>query len=319
MLGIRKRTYQIIEAAEAGDRTSRRFDQFIVWLILFNVIAITLESVATLADRYGSLFFAFEMFSVIVFTSEYVLRIWSCVEARALNGGSDFAYRLRYACRPLILIDLLAVLPFYLGVFFNIDLRFLRALRLARILKLTRYSPAFALLMRAIEQERHALSAAVFFMFVILIIASSGIYMFENAAQPEAFSSIPAAVWWAIATLTTVGYGDITPVTTAGKMFGTAIMIVGVGMVALPTAILASSFSEQLQRRREEYQDMVDVALKDGVVTAAEQQELETIRERLGLSEADAERILRRELQEMLEDRRSCPHCGKRLGTTEPA
>ncbi|MBT8447378.1 MAG: ion transporter [Gammaproteobacteria bacterium] len=316
-VSIRKRVHQIVEAAEIGDISSRRFDQFIVTLILLNVIAITLESVASIRAAHATLFFAFEAFSVAVFSTEYVLRIWSCVEAKARARDSNSKHRLRFAMRPLVIIDLLAILPFFLSVLFHVDLRFLRALRLARILKLTRYSPAFALLVRAIEQERHALSAAMFFMLVILIIASSGIYMFENAAQPEAFSSIPAAVWWAVATLTTVGYGDVTPVTAAGKMFGTTIMIVGVGMVALPTAILASSFSEQLQRRREEYQDMVDVALKDGVVTAAEQVELDAIRERLGLSEMDAERILQREVQDLLKDRRSCPHCGKRIGAPE--
>jgi voltage-gated potassium channel len=232
------------------------------------------------------------------------------VEAKGNRPQSDLRFRVRYALRPIVLIDLLAVLPFYLGMFFNIDLRFLRALRIARVFKLTRYSPAFALLTRAIHQERHALSAAMFFLFITLIIASSGIYMFEHRAQPQAFGSIPAAVWWAIATLTTVGYGDVTPITIGGKAFGIGVMVIGVGMVALPTAILASAFSEQLRRRREEYQEMVDVALHDGIVTTAERSELERIRGRLGLSEADAERILRRELRNLLADKRDCPHCG---------
>ena len=308
---FKRRVWEIVETAAANDVASRRFDIAISTLIALNILALTLESVEAIGTRWAGWFFAFELFSVAVFTAEYVARLWSCVEADDASGSGHLGFRCRYALRPIVLIDLLAVLPFYLGVLFHLDLRFLRALRLLRVLKLTRYSPAVALLFRTLRQERESLSAAMFFLLIVLVITASGIYMFENRAQPEAFGSIPAAVWWAITTLTTVGYGDVTPLTPGGKAFGVLVMIVGIGMVALPTAILASAFSEQLSRRREEYQVQVDDALADGVITDDEAAKLETIRRQLGMGEEEAERILKHELRAWLEDKQPCPHCGR--------
>ena len=312
-----RRVYEILEVAAPHDLASRLFDAGLALLIALNILALSLESVAPIQTRFSATFFWFEMFSVCVFSIEYLLRIWSCVGARESASKSRLLFRLRFAMRPMVIIDLLSILPFYLGMMFNLDLRFLRAMRLLRVLKLTRYSPAATLLIRTIHQEREALSAAMFFLVIVLTIAASGIYMFENRAQPEAFASIPAAVWWAITTLTTVGYGDVTPITVGGKAFGMCIMIIGIGMVALPTAILASAFSDQLRNRREEYQDMVDVALEDGIVSAPERSELEHIRKRLGMGPEEAERILKQELQGFVRARRSCPHCGHKQEIAE--
>lgn len=215
------------------------------------------------------------------------------------------------------IIDLVAILPFYLGMFVNIDLRFLRALRLIRILKLTRYSPAMTLLIRALKREQQAISAAIFLLAIALIVAACGIYLCERAAQPEDFGSIPAAIWWATATLTTVGYGDVTPITVGGKMFGAGVMIVGIGTVALPTGILASAFADELRRRREDFREVVDCALDDGVITDEEFITIEAIRAKTGLSEEEATRILHDEYAKKLSPHAPCPQCGYQPAQTK--
>ena len=245
-----------------------------------------------------------------VFSIEYVLRLWSCVDPIAADSGMALKARLRYALSVHGIIDLVAILPFYLGMFISANLRFLRDLRLIRILKLTRYSPALTLLLRALKREQQAISAALFLMVIALIVAACGIYVCERTAQPNDFGSIPAAIWWAIATLTTVGYGDVIPITVGGKMFGACMMLVGVVMVALPTGILASTFADELRTRRENYRDVVDSALDDGVITADEFTSLETFRSQTGLSTAEAERILQNEFAKKLKHSEPCERCG---------
>lgn len=306
----RQRIHAIIDSASSGGDIARVADFAIVSLIVLNVIAVTLESVSSIGSAYRAEFYWFEVFSVAVFTVEYGLRLWACVDATAAAGSRAFNIRLRYAFSLHGIIDLLAILPFYLGMFFSIDLRFLRALRLIRILKLTRYSPALTLLIRALKREQQAISAAVFLLVIALITAACGIYVCEREAQPNAFGSIPAAIWWAIATLTTVGYGDVTPITAGGKIFGAGVMIVGVGMVALPTGILASTFADELHRRREDFREVVDSALDDGLITEDEFSVLEAIRTQTGLSTEEAERILHAEYAKKLHAREVCPRCG---------
>lgn len=310
---MRRRVYQILEIARPDDRASRRTDIFIVLLITLNILALVLESVKEISARHDALFFWFEVFSVCVFSIEYLLRVWSCVESPETRFRDPLTGRLRFALTPMALVDLCAILPFYLGMFFSLDLRFLRALRLLRIFKLTRYSTAMSTLLKVLRDEASSFGAAFLILLVIMIIASSGVFLFEHTAQPEAFSNIPEAAWWAVATLTTVGYGDVTPVTTGGKIFGIVIMIIGIGMVALPAGILASAFSEELRQRRSTYRDLAEAVLEDGLVTAQERQAMEATRIRLGLSEEAAEQIFSRITREELQRTAVCPHCHKPL------
>ena len=284
-------------------------------LIIANVIAVMLESVATISAKYHGEFFAFEVFSVVVFSLEYVARLVASPAADA-PPREAFAARLRYVFSLHGLIDLVAIAPFYLSMFGLTDLRFLRALRLVRILKLTRYSPAIAMLSRSVARERDAITAAVCLLAIALVITSCGIYLCEHAAQPDAFGSIPAAIWWAVATLTTVGYGDVTPITIGGKIFGAGVMILGVGMVALPTAILASTFADEIRRRRETFASIAGSALDDGALTREEREELEALRDRLGMSDEDASEILNYLSATRERSSRVCPHCG--TGTDGP-
>jgi voltage-gated potassium channel len=310
---MRKHIYPILELAQLDNRASRWFDIFIVTLISANILAIILESVDWVYVRYADGFFWLEAFSVGVFTLEYILRIWSCVEDPDGKYGRAIVGRMRFAVTPLAVVDLLAILPFYLGMFFSVDLRFLRALRLVRVFKLTRYSTSMSLLLKVLRDEAQSFGAAFFILIIILIFASSGIYLFEHKAQPQAFSNIPQAVWWSVSTLTTVGYGDVIPLTVGGKIFGIVIMIIGIGIVALPAGILASAFSEQMRLRRVEYEELAQEVLEDGRITLEEHQEMAHARATLGLNEEDAEKIFARIAKEEFHKKGVCPHCKKSL------
>lgn len=317
----RQRTHDLLEIASAGDRVSRIVDIGLIVLILLSVIAILLESVNAINNKFHVYFYYFEVFCIFVFTVEYILRIWSCVDSeKYINYKNNFITRIRYSISFSSIIDLLAILPFYLmmfGLFGNMDLRFLRSFRLLRIFKLTRYSAAFDVLSIVFKENLHAFGAALFVLIITMLLASSGMYYFEHDAQPSEFSSIFTSMWWAFATLTTVGYGDIIPVTTMGKVFGAVITVVGVGMVALPTAIMASAFSEQLRIRASRYEHMADKAYEDGVLTEDEINELDNLREDLGLTKGVANQILANEENKVANIKMIpesiCPHCGNSI------
>jgi voltage-gated potassium channel len=219
--------------------------------------------------------------------------------------------RLRYVFSLIALVDLLAVLPYYLAAIVPIDLRFLRVLRILRILKLSHYFAALDVLLEVARKERNAFGAAFFLLALGTLFASSGIYLCEHEIQPVAFGSIPAAMWWAVATLTTVGYGDVTPVTVAGKVFGASITVMGIGMVALPTGILASGFSEELRRRQQRYGAEMRSALADGVLDGFEREHLERLRRELGLSEEEVAGLGEERRDFSSQPPRKCPHCGE--------
>lgn len=233
---------EILEVSQPGDRASRAFDYFIAALILANVGAVVFETVGDNADRYGVPLHLFELVSVAVFTVEYVLRLWSAPEhpryAQPVLG------RLKYAATPMLLIDLVAILPVYLGFFLALDLRFVRVLRLLRMVKLTRHSRALLILGKVFRMKASELGLALFVLLITLVFVSSAMYFLENEAQPGVFRSIPDAMWWGIVTLATVGYGDAIPVTPWGKVFGGAFIILGIMVYALPVAILASGYAD---------------------------------------------------------------------------
>lgn len=224
----------------------------LIALILLNVAAVMAESVDSIQARYGQAFFWFEAFSVTVFVAEYLLRLWSCTANPQYS--EPVSGRVRFALTPLAVIDLLAVLP-TLILWAGVDLRFLRILRLARMLrlaKLGRYSDALQTMGLVLRDKREELVLALMLMFIILILASSLMYMAERDQQPEAFSSIPATMWWGIMTLTTVGYGDVYPITVLGKITAAVIAVAGVGLFALPAGIIGSGFVEHRVHQKKE-------------------------------------------------------------------
>jgi voltage-gated potassium channel len=248
-LALRRRTYEIVELGRGEDRVSTLFDTAIVSLILLNIAAFVAETVPEIEARHAAAFDAFELFSVVTFTIEYVTRLWVAVEIPFLSRLTPAKARLRAATRPQMVIDLLAILPFYLSALLSIDLRVLRVLRLLRFLKLSRYSPAMHALLRVLANERRTLMGAGLLLMAALLFASTGIYYIEGSAQPDKFGTVPDSAWWAMATLTTVGYGDVTPITPLGRLFGGLVMVAGLCILALPVAIIATGFAQESGRR----------------------------------------------------------------------
>ena len=250
---IRKRLFEILEPAPEKDLSSKALDIALLVLILLNVIAVILETIPKWNQDYSDYSKAFETFSLVIFSIEYFLRLWTCVESEEYSHPSKG--RIKFAFSPLALIDLLTILPFLLYFLFPVDLRVLRIvrfMRIFRIFKIYRYSKTLQILVKVCGEKKEDLLLTLIFGFFFLIIASSLMFLLEREAQPEAFSSIPAAMWWGVATLTTVGYGDIYPITPFGKALGSLIAIIGIGMFALPAGILASGFSEAMASRKKE-------------------------------------------------------------------
>lgn len=245
---LRAQLYHILEQRDGTSPLGPVVDTFLVVLIILNVLAVILESVPHLAAVHGFWFQLFDHLSVIVFTIEYAARVWVVVEDPHETPWGPFGSRWRYMLTPMALVDLLAIAPFYLAFMVDIDLRFLRVFRVLRLLKLSRYSPALATVAKVFAAQRRSLVAALMIMFTMLVFGGSVAYLLEHQAQPEKFGSIPDSMWWAMATLTTVGYGDVTPVTPAGKVFGGILMIMGIAMYALPTGILATGFAQEFRK-----------------------------------------------------------------------
>jgi voltage-gated potassium channel len=223
--------------------------------------------------------------------------------------------RFRYLKSPMAVIDLLAVLPFYLVTFFSIDLRILRILRLLRVVKFTRYSTAFGLIIDVFRHQKNALVTSMFLMGIAVVLAAGILYAVESHAQPDAFGSIPAAMWWAICTLTTVGYGDVTPITPFGKFIASSISVIGIGLVALPTSIFTAGFANAMARSEEALADNARSALADGIFDSDEVRAYEQLAESLHVEADTAREVIEMVLRKQhLEDLSDCPHCGKSLG-----
>lgn len=244
---VKQRTSEILDIPSAPDDVAGTwFDRFIVTLIVLNVAAVVVESVGDIHERYLALFRAFEIFSLAIFSAEYVMRVWS-VTAKPEFAGS-IKGRLRFMATPFAVIDLLAIAPAFLIV--GLDLRFIRVLRMLRLLKLTKYSDSFRILTTVLRKSREELLMAFSLVMVALLLVSTFMYYAEREAQPEVFASIPDAAYWGIISLTTTGYGDVVPITIAGKLLAGVTAIIGVAVIALPVGILASGFVEEINRRR---------------------------------------------------------------------
>ena len=250
--GLKKRVYEILELTTPGDRTSQFIDIFLMALICLNAFALIMGTVRSIFQTAPIFFDSLERASVAIFTVEYLLRIWVCTSAP--KYAHPILGRIRFAFSPLLLLDLLAILPFYVVPLLGLkqlDLRFLRAVRLfARVARLARYSTGIRALGAVLDSRKNELLTVVAVLLLLLVVASSLMFFAESEAQPDKFPSIPAAMWWSIITLTTVGYGDVIPVTMEGRIIAALIAVLGIGMFALPAGILGSGFLEELQQRR---------------------------------------------------------------------
>ena len=253
--GLRQRVWELLDVSEdpqSGVADWDWVDVILLALILLNVVAVILETVKSFQLRFGTAFRVFEVMSVGVFSVEYAARIWACTADPRYR--QPIIGRLRYVSGFDGVVDLLAILPFYITLALPaaaLDLRILRVLRLlrfARVLKLGRYSDSLGRMKRVIGARRGDLGVALAAVGVVLILASSAIYYVEVDTQPDVFTSIPAAMWWGISALTTVGYGDITPVTPLGKFLGGIIQLLGIAIFALPAGIIAAGYEEESRR-----------------------------------------------------------------------
>lgn len=240
----KKRVFEIISKGNEGDRASKLFDGLIMLLIAISIVSIVLESFESIAAQYKPVLSALETLCVAVFSIEYLLRIWTADE---LFPDSRHP-RLKYIFSMMAIIDLMAILPFYLP-FITADLRFLRMMRLFRLMrllrvfKLGRYVDALNTVSGVIKSTMSQLVISLVICFFLMLFSSIVMYTVENPVQPEQFPNIIASLWWAICTLTTVGYGDVYPITAAGRFFAAIISLVGIGIIAIPTGIIAAGFT----------------------------------------------------------------------------
>lgn len=246
--GLRARVHEWLEDEEADARPAvRRLRGLLASWIVIAVAAAVLGTVPSLPRALASAIAAIEATSLVLFSAEYLLRLWSIVEDRSGRYAGAMRGRLRWAVTPLALVDLLSVLPFWLGGLFGADTLVLRLFRVLRLLKLARHSRALEIFELVLLSERRALAAVFALMLAILLIAATVLHVLEADVQPEGFGSIPAALWWAVATLTTVGYGDVVPVTPAGRFVAAILSLLGISMFALPTAVLGAAFVREMQ------------------------------------------------------------------------
>src|SRR5215831_11378392 len=246
---LRRRLYEILEHGAIGDRAGLIVGRLIVVLIVVNLVAMTLDSVPALQAQYEPLFTAIELLSLVLFTIEYGLRVWVAVEHVPHRPSSERKARWKFITSPLGMVDLLAVLPFWLALVLPIDLRVLLVFRMARFLKLARYSPAMRSLLDALYNERRALFGCFVILLGATLLAASIMHVIERHVQPDKFGTIPDAMWWAIVTLGTIGYGDVVPVTALGRVVAAVTIFVGLIMVALPIGIVATAFADEIHRR----------------------------------------------------------------------
>jgi len=248
---IKKKVFEIIEPARGVSRLSGVFDWFITTLILASVVSVFVVTF-DIPDWLNSFLFKFEVVAVAIFTVEYLLRIWTA--DLLYKDKTPFMARLQYVVSAMAIVDLVAILPFYLPMFLPtsvLGMRALRLVRLFRILKLNRYSAAMASIGRVIKEKRRELSGSFFFVALLMVISSLLMYAIEHDAQPQVFKNAFSGLWWAVATLTTVGYGDIYPVTVLGRIIGAFIAILGIAAVAIPTGIISSGLIESMSRGKD--------------------------------------------------------------------
>lgn len=315
----RSHLYQMLEGKKGG-KGAKLLNRFLMLLVLLNVVAVVVESEHRIYQMYQPYFDGFEVFSVLLFTLEYVVRAWVCVESDDAAFQSPVLGRWRYLRSPLAIVDLLAILPFYLSAFLGVsDWRVLRSLRLLRMLKLSRYSHSLSLLLAVLRQEAETLVSALLILCTLILLSATGMYLAEGHVQPEKFGSIPRALWWSTVTVATVGYGDVVPVTQMGKTFSSVIIVVGVAVAALPAAILASGMINELKRRRENFRLELVRSMENGVLDFGGLRYLEKARIRIGISRAEARSVFEEVKQETrLQTYTNCPHCAQSLVIKHP-
>jgi len=284
-----KKTLMEILDGSPAHKSSRYVELFITVVVLVNCSAVILDSVPEIHAQHKHFFHELEFWSVMFFTAEYILRVWSLGAKYAAGEGGAWKGRRQYMFSPFGLIDFFATMPHYLHIFFpTLDLRILRVLRLLRILKLSKYNTALQDLWHAVNSERRAFGSAAFLLLIATIVSASLMHFAEGHAQPKFFGSIPHSIYWSIVTITS-GYGNVEPMTKAGEVIAILTGFLGVCMAAILTGIVASAFSNQMSRKKAAYQSQLRQVMADGVMSDAERESLRQLQVKYRLSDAQVQ------------------------------
>lgn len=284
-----KKTLMEILDGSPAYKSSRYVELLITVVVLVNCSAVILDSVPEIHAQHKHFFHELEFWSVMFFTAEYILRVWSLGAKYAAGEGGAWKGRRQYMFSPFGLIDFFATMPHYLHIFFpTLDLRILRVLRLLRILKLSKYNTALQDLWHAINSERRAFGSAAFLLLIATIVSASLMHFAEGHAQPKFFGSIPHSIYWSIVTITS-GYGNVEPMTKAGEVIAILTGFLGVCMAAILTGIVASAFSNQMSRKKAAYQSQLRQVMADGVMSDAERESLRQLQVKYRLSDAQVQ------------------------------
>lgn len=287
---VQLRVFKILEG-DVTEPASRFCEIFIASLVILNVVAIILESVPSIHEEWAQFFHFFDLFSVVVFSLEYVLRVWSYAQKFAHEGGSAWEGRKSYVFSFFGLVDFFSTVPFYLQLLFpGADLRVLRMFRLLRIFKLSRYNSAMDDMFEAIKSERDSFSSALFLLLISCLLFSSLIYIIEGHDQPEVFPSIPAAMHWFVVTIIS-GWGNVDPVTYPGVVLVIITQILAIALAAILTGVVSTAYTTQVSRREALYEMEIREVLADGVVTPEEEVHLRALQAKYGMSNEQVEAI----------------------------
>ena len=294
---IQSRVFRILEG-DVTEPASRFCEIFIALLVVLNVVAIILESVPDIHEEWGHYFHYFDLFSVGIFSLEYVLRVWSYAQKLAGEGGTAWQGRKSYIFSFFGLVDFFSTVPFYLQLLLpGTDLRVLRMFRLLRIFKLSRYNSAMDDMFEAIKSERDSFSSALFLLLISGLLFSSLIYIIEGHDQPEVFPSIPAAMHWFVITIIS-GWGNVDPVTFPGVILVIVTQILAIALAAILTGVVSTAYTTQVSRREAMYEMEIREVLADGVVTEEESAHLKNMQAKYGMSDEQVEAIAAQVRQE---------------------
>lgn len=292
MLGKLQKTVMEILAGAPHQPLSRYVEWLITVVVLVNCSAVILDSVPEIHAEHKEFFHELEFWSVMFFTVEYCLRVWSLGAKHTPEEGGAWKGRKGYIFSPFGLVDFFATMPHYLHMFMpGLDLRILRVLRLLRILKLSKYNTALQDLFQAVYAERRAFGSAAFLLLIATVVSASLMHFAEGHEQPQFFGSIPHSIYWSIVTITS-GYGNVEPVTKAGEVIALLTGFLGVCMAAIMTGIVASAFATQLSRKKAAYLVQLRKVLEDGVVSNAERETLKHLQAQYRLSDADVQKMV---------------------------
>ena len=303
MKSLQISVYELLEGS-VQNKASRYCEIFIASVVVLNVLAIILESVHDLHEAYEYYFHIFDLASVVVFSAEYVLRVWSYGVKYTEGEGAAWQGRKEYIFSFYGFIDFFGTMPFYMQLFFpGLDLRFLRLFRLMRIFKLSRYNSALSDLAEAVKTERDSFTSAMFLLLISCLLCSSLIYIAEGHLQPDVFPSIPATMKWYLLTIIS-GWGNVEPLSLIGTVLVILTQVLGIALAAILTGVVATAYTTQVERRQVMYEMAIREVLADGVVTEEEQNHLHQLQHQFGMSDEQVEAIARQVREEQEQEQK---------------